>query len=256
MEARSCRLSEFLGARVSPTRTLRPPLPPVSRLLISAGLAEGGSPEPQTAAGRVARTAGAPRAEAVAKVGPAGPGAAGARGRGWSAGPRSGRGQVEGWSLRRSQAALYCSAFHRPKRVLLAWKGARGALGARLSGFPHHRRPAKRYRLPSSPRRLCLARLGPRGRGLLRWGAGLPRGMGKGGPLHRGAGTAPSEERGSQVGRSLWVSGLGGLVGGAGARVPHLTPPRPVSLQEPGAPPPAMAAGRSPRDCGCWGAPP
>lgn len=152
MEARSCRLSEFLGARVSPTRTLRPPLPPVSRLLISAGLAEGGSPEPQTAAGRVARTAGAPRAEAVAKVGPAGPGAAGARGRGWSAGPRSGRGQVEGWSLRRSQAALYCSAFHRPKRVLLAWKGARGALGARLSGFPHHRRPAKRYRLPSAPR--------------------------------------------------------------------------------------------------------
>lgn len=59
MEARSCRLSEFLGVRVSPTPTLSPPLPPVSRPLISAGLAEGGSPKPQTAAGRAARTAGA-----------------------------------------------------------------------------------------------------------------------------------------------------------------------------------------------------
>lgn len=54
-----------------------------------------------------------------------------------SAGPKSGRGQVEGWSLRRSLAGLYCSAPGSRERT------ARGYEGAQFPGSPESPTPGE-----------------------------------------------------------------------------------------------------------------
>lgn len=84
-------------------------------------------------------------------------GPAGARGGGWSAGLRSGRGRVEGWSLRRSQAGLYCSALRRPERAACAGDSARG------SGLPRFPPPPAPGASQRAPRRLGPARRRPEG---------------------------------------------------------------------------------------------
>lgn len=115
---------------------------------------------------------------------------------------RSGRGQVRGWPLRRSQAALYCSAPGRSERAAPAREGARGA---RLPGFlcplrspwarkegapPCAPRDAAAppagwgVRVPSGSREGAVCARAPGA--LSRWGRPPPRGLRARGPVDGG----------------------------------------------------------------------
>lgn len=124
----------------------------------------------------------------------------------------------------------------RPPQARVAGLGGRA--GAGRSTFRVSPTIGAPQRDTGFPRRLCLARLGPRGRGLLRWGASLPRGMGKGGPLHRWGWDCPIRGEGIPIGPLPLDQRSGRSCGRRESQDPHLTPPRPVSLQEPGAPAP------------------
>lgn len=88
-------------------------------------------------------------------------------------------------------------------------------------------------------------------------GCGCPEGLwGSEARYAREARTVLSEERGPQVGGLAAQPPLdqrtSGRVGCAGARVFHLTPPHPVSLQKPGAPAPLPRDGRGTQPRGSW----
>lgn len=189
-----------------------------------------------------------PRAGAAVGLGPEGPGAGGARGsagRGRSAGQRSGRGRVGGWSLRRSQAGLYCSSLRRPERAACAGDSARGA---GLPGSPPppapraSQRPARREWPPQV-------------------GCGSPEGLWGGEARYaREARTVLSEsgvpEWAASQRSPLWISGLQ-AARAAQERGSGTSPRRaPCPCRSPAPRPPAMAAARSRAHRGRRGAPP
>lgn len=108
-----------------------------------------------------------------------------------SAGPKSGRGQVEGWSLRRSLAGLYCSGPGSRERT------ARGYEGAQFPGSPESPTPGEIWVFQRAPRDAsakvgCGCSRGARGR------EAFPAG---------GAAAASPGHRESRVGRPRAGSG-------------------------------------------------
>lgn len=158
---------------------------------------------------------------------PASPGR-GQRGGGWGAGRRSGRGQVGGWSLRRSQAGLYCSTLAAPSARRRPGR-ARGARGARLPGLPPPPDPATRPEPSSAPGAASAGPSGLRGRAC----SGGARGREAAGA--GGAGT-PLREREVPAGRPP-------------ARSPRGPGSRGEAARERG-PPPHLR--RTPRPAGPW----
>lgn len=165
----------------------------------------------------------------------------GQRGGGWGAGRRSGRGQVGGWSLRRSQAG--CIVPHSPPPA----RGARPQ-GALLAGVPPPPDPATRPE-PSSARGDASARgsrLRARARSGGAWGREEAGGDGPG-LLHCGSGRSP---RAAPRSASPYLP-LGPRVrrrrGRRGSEGPRLTSAAPRAPQGHGrGTPPPRAAARMP----------
>lgn len=221
--------SEFPGVRVPRAPTLRPP-PLEARPLVPARVAEGGSPGAQPG----------PRGGSQQSLPPCwGGGRAGSRGTGGRRGPRErGAGperrpekwEGTGWGVVSEEepggpVLFLASPPRAPRRARGTARGARG-----FPGPPSRPPPGLR----SAP---------PGGSGLLRWGAGLPRGCGEvrratparlglscrraGSPSGRPRSAAPS---GSADSRPRGLRRSGGLA-------PHRAAPRvPAEAWRPGPP--------------------
>lgn len=219
--------------------------------MVPARVAEGGSPGAQR--GRweghkqraLPRCWGPGRSGSPGTGGPSGP--AGARGGGWRAGPRSGRGRVEGWSLRRSQAGLYCSALRRPERAACAGDSARGRGASRVP--PAARPPG------FAPRRLGPARPRPEG---VAFPGGVRVSGGAVGPLRLGLSYPRSRvpKWWATQRRALCTSGLQARCAAQERGSPTSARRTPCPRRSPAPRPPAMAAARSRGDRGGRGAPP